>query len=96
MAKSVYFLYLAKTRPSWFQLPEKEQAAMVAKLRQSVADVGGKSLISPDCSWSSGRWDLFGVEEYPNIEALQKHIADQRQIGFTQHVEEQDFLGTPA
>jgi quinol monooxygenase YgiN len=95
MAHPIYFLFLARPKRSWYELSEKERQAMDAKIRKSLADVGAKVVLGADCSWSSGQWQFFGVEEYPDIEALQKHVATQHEIGFSQHMEELDFLGSP-
>ena len=95
MARPIYLLFLGRPRQSWFELSEEERQALFAKLGQSLNDVGAKQVLTADCSWSSGQWYFFGVEEYPNIEAVQKHITTQHEMGFSQHMEELDFLGSP-
>jgi hypothetical protein len=40
-------------------------------------------------------YTLFGVEEYPSIDAPNGHIDAQRRMGFSQHIEEARVVGVP-
>jgi hypothetical protein len=33
----------------------------------------GKELVICDAAWCSERWPFFGVEEFPDLEAMQRH-----------------------
>jgi hypothetical protein len=67
----------------------------MAKVRESMDATGGRRPISADCEWSTAEYQFFGVEEFPSVEALRKHIATCRESGFSQHVDEVRFAGTP-
>jgi hypothetical protein len=88
-------LYLGKPTQKWFDLSEEEREVTLAKVVKSLHDVGGKGLVAADCSWSSGQWHFFGVQEFPDLESLQKHVADCHEIGWPQYIEETDFVGSP-
>ena len=94
MPKPVLLLYLIRMNDSWFQLSEEGREEMQAKAKESFDSVGGKILVMADCEWSSGQWEGFAVLEFPDVEALQKHMADEREMGFSQHYEEMIILGT--
>ncbi len=73
MAKPIYKLYLGKPKPSWFKLSKDEQDKLLAKLRALLEKAGGKSLLTCNCNWASEQWAYFGLEEFPDIESVQKH-----------------------
>jgi hypothetical protein len=73
MAKPIYKLFLGKPKPSWFKLSKDEQDKLLAKLGALLGKIGGKSLLMCNCAWSSEQWAFFGLEEFPDIDAVQKH-----------------------
>ena len=95
MGKPVVYLFLARWDESWFDLSDEEHASLLAAVTKSRDDVGGKGIVGADCDWSTPEWHFFGVEEFPSIEALQKHIRNQQELGFTDYLEETFVVGTP-
>ena len=95
MSQPIYKLWLMK-RPTeaYFQLSEAERDQHFAKLEQALEEVGGKMLIFCDSAWSSEQWQAFGVEEYPNIEAVQKLTAIHEEINHFRYLESMTVLGT--
>lgn len=73
MAKPIYKLYLGTPKPSWYRLSKSEQDTILAKLRSLLETVGARSIALCDSSWSSEKWAYFGLEEFPNTEAVQRH-----------------------
>jgi hypothetical protein len=73
VANPIYKLFLGTPKPNWFQLSKDEQDKMLAKLRTLLEKAGGKSVVLCNSAWSSEKWAYFGLEEFPNIEAVQKH-----------------------
>ena len=94
MAQSVYSLFLLKASEAWYQLSEEEQAALMAKVDESREKVGGKIVVTCDSSWSSEQWPAFGVEEFPDIEAVQKHAQELNELNWFRYVETMTILGT--
>ena len=95
MAQRIRYLYMGRIRDSWYQMSQEEQDELTAKVSDSFDQSGGKRLGISDCSWSSSQWEWFGMEEYPSIDALQKHIERQREMGFLTHIKGARLVGTP-
>ena len=94
MAGPIYKLFLVKPEEAWYPLSEEEQADLFAKVAASLEKAGGKTVISCDTSWSSEQWPFFGVEEYPDIEAVQKHAEELQKLNWFRYCESMTFLGT--
>ncbi len=98
-SKPIYKLYLMKPKEAWFALSKEEQRALIqndAELsHKMLSRLGGRSLLSCDCFWSTEDWLLFGVEEYPDIEAVQESTRALRAMGWFKYFESRILLGTP-
>jgi hypothetical protein len=44
--------------------------------------------------WSSDQWPVAGLEEFPDIEAVQKYMADVDELKWFQYCESTNVLGT--
>ena len=44
--------------------------------------------------WSSEQWVMFGVEEFPDIEAVQKHTEDLWELEWFRYMDSTSMLGT--
>jgi hypothetical protein len=75
-------------------LSEEERKKIEAKRIESLDSAGGKLLLAANCEWSSGQWQFFGLEEFPDAEAVHRYMAKQYEVGFRQHVETKLVLGT--
>jgi hypothetical protein len=64
---------MMKPTEGWYQLSQEEQNSLLDKVAQTLEKIGGKQIVVCDSSWASEQWPFFGVEEFPNIEAVQKH-----------------------
>ena len=76
MAGPIYKLFMLKLTEAWYQLSEEERNRRGAEVAASLERAGGKSVIDCNSAWSSEEWLAFGVQEFPNIEAVQKHAQD--------------------
>lgn len=94
MAQPVYKLFLARPSEAWYQLSEEEQAALMDKVDEALEKADGKSVITCDSGWSSEQWLFFGVEEFPDIEAVQKHAQELNELNWSRYVESMTILGT--
>jgi hypothetical protein len=95
MSGPIYKLFLLKPLPSWYALSEEEQNAIDAKVAESRDKVGAKLIVACESAWSSEQWMGFGVEEFPDIEAVQKHTAYLNQLNWPhQYAESMTLLGT--
>ncbi len=94
MAGPIFKLWMAKPKEAWYQLSEQEQKAYIGKLIEARAKVGGKEVITCDPSWSTNPWTVFGVDEYPDIEATQKIAKRLDELEYSRYFEPVSMLGT--
>ncbi len=94
MAQPVYKLWMAKWSEAWYQLSEDEQQQHMAKIEAALEQVGGKGIILCNSGWASEQWQFWGVEQYPDIEAAQKHSALLTELNHFRYLESKTILGT--
>ena len=94
MAGPIYKLWMTRFKEPWFQLSEEEQKDYIAKLVELRVKVGGKEVITCDPFWSDHTWTVFGVDEYPDIEAVQKSVKVLNELQYSRYVEAVSMLGT--
>jgi len=93
MGKTIYQLFTARFTEAWYQLSKEEQDRIVAKQAESSAKVGAKNIVFADSVWSNEKWQFFGVNEYPNLEALQEHTNDLIDIQWFRYLDSKVILG---
>ncbi len=71
-AKPIIRLYFAKIKEVFYDLSQEEQMDFMRKDRENLDKLGMKAIKMIDCRWSNEEWDYIGVEEWPNIEALEE------------------------
>jgi hypothetical protein len=94
MAQPIYKLFMGRFLEAWYQLSEEEQNSLIAKLDEALEKVGAKRPILCDSSWSSDQWLVAGVEEFPNIEAVQNYMAALNELNWFRYCESINVLGT--
>ena len=94
MAKPIYKFHLMRPREAWYQLSQEEQEDLMAKGQEALEKAGGKRILVCDSSWSSERWMGCGVEEFPDIEAVQKLAELQYELNWLRYIEAETILGT--
>ena len=94
MAGPIYKIFMGRPLAPWYQLSQEEQQALLAKVEEAFKQAGGKTLVICDSSWSSDEWRVSGVEEYPDIEAVQRFTAGLNEINWFYYVESTSVLGT--
>lgn len=94
MSKPIYQMYMAKGTEAAYQLGREGWEKLNAKNLESLASVGAEMIINCDSIWSSEPWLFFGINKFPDIEAVQKHAANLVQIEWYRYVEGKTLLGT--
>ena len=94
MAQPIYKFFMARFLEPWYQLSKEKQDSLVAKLNEALEKVGGKRPILCDSSWSSDQWSFGGIEEFPNIDAVQKFSAALKELNWFRYCESTNVLGT--
>ena len=80
---------------SWYRLSKEEQDDLMAKVVDALDKVGGKRVLMCDSAWSSEMWPGWGVEEFPDIEAVQKHSQALNELNWPfQYAESFTLYGT--
>ena len=93
MAQSIYKLFVGKMTEIAYQVSPEEEAKMLAKVDEALEKVGGKRIISCDARWCGDQWTFFGVEEFPNIEAVQQHAKLLGELKWFQYIDTISVLG---
>jgi hypothetical protein len=93
MAKPVYQLFTARFTEAWYQLSKDEQDQVLAKQAESSEKASSNNIIFAESVWSNEEWQFFGVNEYPNLEALQEHTARLIEIGWFRYIDSKVILG---
>jgi hypothetical protein len=94
MAQPILKFFMGRFSEAWYQLSKEEQKGLVAKLDGALEKVGAKRLLLCDTNWSSDQWAFAGIEEFPNIEAVQNYIAAINEFNWFRYVEATNVLGT--
>jgi hypothetical protein len=92
--QSTYKLFYGEVSEVWYQLSDEQQDSLEAKLDEALKKVGAKTLLLCDSSWFSDQWASAGVEEFPNIKAVQKDVATLNELNWFRYVEASNVLGT--
>ncbi len=96
MAQPIYKVYLAKLSEAWHQLSPDEQKNLFARVGEALEKVGGKNIVTCNSGWCSEQWPFWGVEQFPDVEAVQKHTALLGELNWFRYVESMTVLGTEA
>ena len=94
MAQPIYKVWFAKSKDPWYTLTTEEQNKLMAKSVESLKQVGAESITVCDAVWASEEWMRWGVEKYPDIEAVQKHADNLFNMNWFEYVESKIHLGT--
>ena len=94
MSKPVFKSFMGKHTEAWYQLTEAERGKLMDGVYAYIKKLGIKIVIMCDSHWSNDQWPFFGVEEYPDIEAVQKHVEDLENIDFYRYYHSENILGT--
>lgn len=94
MTKTIYKMFQTKPTEAWYQLPKEERDALMSKVSESLKSVGAKNVVTCASLWSSEQYVIFGVEEYPDIEAVQKHTQNLWNLNWFRYIESTSTLGT--
>lgn len=93
MERPIYKLFLGRPTETWYELTEKERDNLQTQMDDALKKVGGKRILLCASSWSSERWGVFGVEEFPDIEAVQKLSFALHELEAMKYFENDSLLG---
>jgi hypothetical protein len=85
---------LRRVTEAWYSLSDNEQKQLLEQVDQVLKDAGGERVVLYDLRWSADGAAFFGVEKFPNMEAVQEHAQLLDKINWFRYVEAESFLGT--
>ena len=94
MSGPIYKVFLFRNTEAYYQASEAERNEFLSKLGDAFQKVGGKRLVMCNSYWSSDQWSIFGVEVFPDIEAVQQYAEAMNELNMPRYVESMSVLGT--
>jgi hypothetical protein len=61
---------------------------------RALDQAAGKPVVACLSAWSNEHWQAFGVEQFPDIEAVQRHGQILMDLAWARYFESQSTLGT--
>jgi len=87
-------MFMFRNTEAYYQASEEERNEVLGKLDAAFQKVGGKRLVWCNSYWSSDQWPVFGIEVFPNIEAVQQYAEAMNELNMPRYVESVSLLGT--
>jgi hypothetical protein len=94
MSQPIYKMFMFRNTEAYYQASEEERNEVLGKLNAAFEKVGGKRLVWCNSYWSSDQWPVFGVEVFPNIEAVQQYSQVMDELNLSRYIEGMSLLGT--
>ena len=94
MAQPVYKLWQGRWTEAWHGLSAEEQQRLLGQAQKALDTAGGKELVICSAAWSNERWPLFGLEEFPDIDAVHRHAQLLLDLNWARYVESRTTVGT--
>ncbi len=94
MAQPIYKVWFAKYKEPWYRLTPEEQNKLTGKIAESLKQLGIEEIVLCTSVWSSEEWLGWGVEKYPDLEAVQKHADNLFGLNWFEYVDSKMILGT--
>jgi hypothetical protein len=94
MGQQVYKLWQGRWTEAWHALSAEEQQRLLGQAQKALDTAGGKELVICSAAWSNERWPLFGLEEFPDIDAVHRHAQLLLDLNWARYVESRTTVGT--
>jgi hypothetical protein len=94
MAQPIYKVWFMKYKEPWYKLTTEDQNKLMAQNEESMKQVGCKLIVMCTSLWASEEWLGWGVEKYPDIDAVQKHTENLYNFKWFEYIESITYLGT--
>ena len=94
MAQPIHKVWFMKYKESWYKLTTEEQNKLLAQNAESLKQVGGEVIMVRVSAWSSEEWLAWGIEKFPNIEAVQNHAMNLFNLKWFEYIESKTYLGS--
>jgi hypothetical protein len=96
--KPIIKLWFVKPTEAWYRLSEEEQHEMLVaekavfdKVRE---EYDWKGIIACDALWSTENWEMFGMEEWSDMEALRLVSQGLKELDWYRYFDAEIYFGT--
>ena len=93
MDQPIYKVWTMKYKDAWYQLTPEQQKDRLAKVEESLKSVGAELVMMRVSVWASEECLAWGVEKYPNLQAVQQHAMNLFAMNHFYYVEGSSHLG---
>ena len=94
MAGPVYKMFHARWTEAWYQLSQEQRDTLFEKMNETAERLSIKSVVICDSSWNSEKWLFWGVEEYPDMAAVQEYTKCLVELNLFRYIDSETLLGT--
>jgi hypothetical protein len=94
MAQPIYKVFFLKFKEPYYKLTTEEKNKLGAQDEEALKQVGAEHIVSCVSVWANEQWLGWGVEKFPDIEAVQKHTMKLYELNWFEYFESKTFLGT--
>ena len=94
MEQPVYKLWQGRWTEAWHALSGEEQQRLLGEVQKALDTAGGKQLVLCSAAWSNERWPFFGLEEFPDINAVHRHTQLLLDLNWGRYMESRTTVGT--
>ena len=94
MTGPIYKMFHARWTEAWYQLSQEQRDTIFQQMTETTEKLGIKSTVVCDSSWNSDRWLFWGVEEYPDMAAVQEYTKCLVELNWFRYVDSETLLGT--
>jgi hypothetical protein len=94
MSKPIFKMFMARPSEAGYQLSQEERDNLFAKHDELIEKLGIKSTITCDSSWASDQYNFWGVEEYPDMDAVMEFHAGLDALNWFRYFDAVTLLGT--
>ena len=92
--KPIYKIWLMNYSQAWYDLGEEKQQDLMRGIYSCLPQVGGKALLMAVTLWDNEKWAVFGLEEFPNIDAVMAHSEALGKLQWYRYIKCRSSLST--
>ena len=94
MSQKVFKLWMIKSvTKEWFELPEEEADKLWKQMEEVRKKVGGKSSFMCNSYWANEKYQCWGIDEFPDLEAAIADGENLRKLNWGRYFISESILG---
>jgi hypothetical protein len=94
MAQPIYKVFFMKYKEPYYKLTTEERNKLEEQAEAALKQVGAERILACASVWANEQWLGWGVEKYPDIEAVQKHEMNLYGLNWFEYFDSKTYLGT--